>query len=346
MIDKIKKIEVGKIAIDQMEFFLNFNPLIKNSFYQTFFGSWIDFEANIPSTTYYVTLADGDKIAVEITTPPNWKEDHFSIVMLHGLCGSHKSHYIKRLARKFFHMGLRSIRVNFRGCGSGKGLARGIYHSGCSGDVQAVLENMKTIYPKSPMLLMGFSLGANVALKLGGELGARGKEFLQGIIAVSPPADLINSAKRFLLPENRLYERYFLRMLLHGVRHLHQKFQDVPMPNALPPNMNIGDFDDLYVAPRTNFPSALDYYRECSSKYLIHKIKVSTKILFSEDDPLISSTSLDHLILPSNIHIYKTKFGGHIGYIGQNIFRDFRWMDNQVIGWVESSIRSYRNGAR
>lgn len=321
-----------------MEFFLNFKPLVKNSFCQTLLGACVDFERDFKSKTHLVALPDHDQIALEVSRPEGWKQEDYTVLMLHGLCGSHKSHYLKRLGKRFYQMGMQVVRMNFRGCGSGRGLAKNIYHSGCSPDVAHVLKHLKHHFPKSKIILMGFSLGANVVLKLAGELKDEGPEYLDKVVAISPPADLLASARLFLKPQNQVYANYFLKILLNNVRYLHNKFPDLPKPH-LPTGMNINDFDEFYVAPRARFTSALEYYQMCSSKHYVSDIRVPTKVLFAKDDPLIASSSLDQMVLPDNVHVYKTQFGGHIGYMGKNIFREFRWMDNLITSWVQEHLK-------
>lgn len=323
-----------------MAYFLDFKPLIKSAYGQTVFSSLIDFDTGIESKTYFVLLGDGDQMAYEESIPPSWDPSKPLVILVHGLCGSHRSHYMKRIARKLYNRGYNSIRINLRGCGSGRGLARNIYHSGCSPDVYKVVKAVKERYPNTHLYLMGFSLGGNVSLKLAGELKGDDHELLSGVIGVSAPVDLLQSARLFSHPENHFYEKYFLKLLVQDVEYLHTTFKDLPLPN-LPSNMNINDFDELYVAPRANFSNALDYYRCCSSKKVIPDIKIPAKILFALDDPIIRHTSLDECNLSDNIEVYKTKYGGHIGFMGLSIFKEFRWMDHQVIRWVEEIESTY-----
>lgn len=80
---------------------LPFNPFpfIKGSFPQTFMGSLPCIRRGPRSHTSFISLPDGDYIALEITTPKNWKKTDPSVVMIHGLCGSHKSACLVRLAK-------------------------------------------------------------------------------------------------------------------------------------------------------------------------------------------------------------------------------------------------------
>ena len=319
------------------EEFLKFKPLIKSSYYQTMIGSLVDFEPELPSRTHIVKLRDGDLLALEISTPKNWKKGDWTVFMIHGLCGSHKSHYMKRIARKFRDIGIQSIRINLKGCGSGRGLAKGIYHSGSSSDVFEAIESVRQAFPDSPKLLMGISLGANISLKLAGELGSEGRKYLKGVLAISPPADLLSSARLFTLSENKVYANYFLKLLMRDVAYRH-KFFDLG-PHNLPKTVTLNDFDEIYTAPLAKFSSAFEYYYYSSSKRVVSKIDLPTKILFANDDPIIKSTILDDIDLPANVEVFKTKHGGHIGFVGLNIFKEFRFMDKIVIDWVLDSIK-------
>ena len=317
---------------------LPFKPLIKNSHYQTLFGTMFDFEPELLSEQHRVTLPDGDIISLEVSTPKTWKDDGWTVFMVHGLCGSHRSHYMKRLARKFYKQGIQAVRINLRGCGSGKGLAKGIYHSGSSDDVLACIESIGKRYPKSSKILMGVSLGGNISLKLVGELKEEAKRHIKGVIAISPPADLLASARLLGLPQNAFYANYFLRLLVEDVEFRHQHFQ-LP-PHNLPKNITLNEFDEIYTAQEAKFSNAFEYYYYSSSKRVVHQIALPAKILFAQDDPIIKSTVFDEIDLPEHVEIYKTEYGGHIGFMGWNIFKEFRWMDKVILDWVREFIET------
>ena len=83
------------------------------------------------------------------------------------------------------------------------------------------------------------------------------------------------------------------------------------------------------------FASARDYYEKCSSVHLIPDISIPVKILLSEDDPIISSSSLEGVRLPSNVDVFKTKKGGHMGYLGHpSGERGVFWLDSVLLDWI------------
>jgi predicted alpha/beta-fold hydrolase len=309
-------------------------PFITDPHRQTIIGSFFNILMEPSSERKIIRLPDGDRIAFEITTPKEWKPTDLTVVMIHGLCGSHRSPYLVRLSKRLESQGVRAVRINMRGCGSGKGLARQMYHGGRSEDVFEVLKQLKLETPDSPTVLVGFSLGGNIALKMTGELSALAKEFLIGVIAVSPPVDLYSSVVLLGLSDNEIYEKYFVGLMRDDVHYRHKKFKELPRIN-LPRNLKLYEFDQLYTAPFYGFRDARDYYEKCSAAQYISDIAIPCKILLAEDDPLVSSSSLDYLKLPKHIDIFKTKKGGHMGYLahpgeGKGLY----WLDALMMDWI------------
>ena len=310
-------------------------PLLRGPHHQAIVNSLFNFLFEPASDQLIVPLSDGDKISLEITTPRDWKESNLTVFLVHGLCGSHKSSNLVRLARRLEPLGIRTVRFNMRGCGSGKGLAKQIYHSGRSEDIFASIKAVKRMAPESPIVLIGFSLGGNLVLKMAGELDCLAPSFIQKVIAVSPPVDLYSSILMLGDSANAMYEKYFYRLLRANVHYLHKKFKDLP-PIELPRSLKLYEFDQIYTAPTCGFQSADDYYSRCSSAQFIPNITVPCTILFAEDDPIVSSHSLDQLSPPPNVEIVKTKNGGHMGYLGDpRHSRGFYWLDSVLLDWIQ-----------
>lgn len=309
-------------------------PFFTDPHKQTIINSFFNLLFEPPSERKLVHLPDGDKISLEISTPREWKPTDLTVLLVHGLCGSHRSPNLVRMTKRLEPMGIRTVRYNMRGCGSGKGLAKHIYHSGRSEDLFEAIKALKKEFPESPIVLIGFSLGGNLVLKLAGELGSIGKEFLKGVIAVSPPVDLYSSVQMLGDPTNAMYERYFYRMLRADVHYRHKKFKDLPNIR-LPRNLKLYEFDQLYTAPTCGFKNADDYYSKCSSANVVPDIVIPTKILLAEDDPIISSGSLDQFAIPAAVDLFKTKKGGHMGYLGTpGTEKGFYWLDSLLVDWI------------
>ena len=303
-------------------------PLTSGCHRQTIISSFVNFCRAPFSKTQYVHLPDHDWLAMEVTTPPTWKKTDLTVVMVHGLCGSHKSPYMVRMARKLAAKGVKVVRVNMRGCGSGKGLARRIYRAGCSDDILCAFKEIKKAAPESPTILMGFSLGGNVVLKLTGELAENAPQYYQRVIAVSPPADLVSGIHRIESPKNRIYERYFMRLLVEDVLYRHKHFPELP-EIELSKELKALDFDSIYMAPLFGYHNVFDYYRNNQAINVIQNIAIPTTVLFAEDDPIIDAHMFDHITLPETVSVHTTSRGGHLGYLGApNSEGGVHWLDH------------------
>src|ERR1019366_9454551 len=135
--------------------------------------------------------------------------------------------------------------------------------------------------------LIGYSMGGNLVLKLAGELGENAPPELHSVVGVSPAIDLGPSAAALHRPENRLYERRFLRNLLKRFRRKVQLF-----PRAFDPNRAVGirslrDFDDRITALYSGFLSAEDYYFRAAAARVVDRIAVPTLVLHALADPFV-----------------------------------------------------------
>jgi hypothetical protein len=309
-------------------------PLFKGSFRQTIFATIPSILHRPISHTKFVLLPDKDHLALEVTVPNTWKKNDLTVLMIHGLCGSHNSPILVRLAKKLQDINVRSIRLNLRGCGSGKGKAKKIYHAGQSEDVYEAIKAIHNDTPDSKIILMGFSLGGNIVLKLAAELSVGNINLLKKVIAINPPVDLHASINLLASAENQVYERYFINLLKKDIKFRYKKFPDIEKIEY-PKKFHFYDFNNLYIVPQYGYKDLNDYYKRCSSKFLIPAINIDTNILFSEDDPIIKIQDFENFCMPSSVHLFKTKNGGHLGYFSKpGKSKSFYWIDDLILKWI------------
>jgi predicted alpha/beta-fold hydrolase len=310
-------------------------PILRGGHAQTVAAMfWPSRSGSYASEHRLIDLPDGDRLVLVVSTPPEWRPEHRTVVLVHGLCGCYGSPYMKRIAGKLYRRGIRAIRVNLRGCGSGAGLARYPYHSGRSDDARQVIEWLDHASPESPVTLVGFSLGGNIVLKMAGEDADRPSGKLDSLISISPPIDLIACSQLIEQPHNRIYDRYFVRRLLSDIRERQRFFPDLPVVE-FPSRPTLRAFDDLYTAPRSGFRDALDYYTRASSGPLVERIVVPTLIVSSRDDPFIAVAPFEQLPQRRNIELCITQHGGHLGFLGfTGQWLNYRWMDELVVDWI------------
>ena len=309
-----------------------FNPpkWMSGALWQTIFPYYIPFkEKPIPGEHIKVQLEDGDQLLVRLSLPKGWKNGQRIVVLIHGLAGSEESPYLIRMGEKLFKRGYAVVKVNLRGCGPGRGLARYPYHSGRSEDTKALLKLLLARFPDSPVTQIGFSLSANITLKMLGEANSPVPANIDSAIAVSPPLDLTKTAYKITEENMRLFEFFFLLKLKRELKKFYADFPDEKKID-FPKKLNMIAFDNNYTAPRSGYDSALDYYAKVSSDQFVPNIAIKTLILHSVDDPVVESNVLHKIQVPDCIDILEFERGGHVGFYDKKGF----WMDEALLRWV------------
>lgn len=310
-------------------------PLLRNPHIQTVLGALVPgLDCALPDQRSLVRLADGDHLVLHNNTPPGWKSGDPLALLVHGLSGSHLSPHIRRLAALLLARRVRVVRMDLRGAGAGVALARGVYHAGRSDDIRAVLAELHSWSPASPLLLIGLSLGGALSLRLAGEAAKRPVPGLSRIAAVSPPIDLPRCSALLAQPRNRIYEDRFIRDLLYDARQRQRFFPDLPPLRFPRRRLTIRMFDDLYTAPRSGFANAQEYYRTASCAPLIPHIQLPALILTARDDPFIAIEPFEELKVPSHLLVRIVQHGGHLGFLGWDGFGGIRWAERRIVEWI------------
>ncbi len=259
---------------------------------------------------------------------------------MHGLGGHADSSYMVRVANKFLQKGWITFRLNHRGAGQGRGLAKSLYHAGKSEDLQPVLQKLAASHPEQEIVVVGFSLSGNLLLKYLGEKKGFPPENFSGAIALSPPIDLAVAARAMRRWRNLLYDLRFTRLLKRLLLEYQNQFTDFPR-FELPFNLTVYAFDQLVTAPLNGFVSAEDYYAQCSAKQFLANLSHPTVIIAADDDPFIPGSI--YLDFPANdcMRLNLTRSGGHMGFISRQktSWQDYRWMDEAVVRYAEGLCR-------
>lgn len=247
-------------------------------------------------------------------------------LLIHGLTGCVDSYFVRRAARALLEAGFPVLRLNLRGAGASRPYCREMYHSGRSEDLAAVLDQLAA---PDGVVLVGWSLGANMLLKGVAEFGA--EKGVRGAVAVSAPIDLRMTAERFHAPRNALYQRTMLK-------NMRAEFAGVPGGLSQRERARLSEvrtvvaFDDAFTAPNNGFADAADYYALCSANRYLADIRVPTRVIHALDDPWIPDEmylAVDWEALP-DISATLTRWGGHVGFHGA----DGVWTDREIVRFL------------
>jgi len=273
-------------------------------------------------------LEDGDRLVLFELPGTSGVRVH----LFHGLSGDVDAEYMRRTTARLQAEGHAVWAVNHRGCGAGRGLARGAYHSGKTEDLAAVLAASRAEAPELVHLVIGFSLSGNLCLLHAG----RGESpRADGLVAVNPPVDLERCALDLQRGLSRLYDARFMRRLRRTVRE-RERAGHTQRSYSLPRGTSLREFDDLVTAPECGFADGLDYYRQCSSLPHLGAIETPTVILTAGDDPFVDPSVYAGAELSSEVLLHLEPNGGHVGYLTRRGLGWGRWLDGALLHYVDA----------
>jgi predicted alpha/beta-fold hydrolase len=266
--------------------------------------------------------------------------DHPTLLLLHGLEGSSGAHYMGGMADKAWAAGWNVIRLNQRNCGETEHLSRGLYHSGLTHDPLFVLREIVDADGVRAVVIAGYSLGGNLALKLAGEIGESFTP-LKAVCAVSPTMDLGACVKALERRSNLAYEFNFVRRLKARMRRKASLFPDLFSVEPLRRVWTVRQFDEAYTAPHHGFRDATDYYHRASALRVIDRIRVPALILTAEDDPFVPVGPFRDQALAHNPHVTTvvTRHGGHCAFVEKgNGEYDGYWAEREVVRFAIANL--------
>jgi uncharacterized protein len=309
------------------------HPFVRGGHAQTIVGCYLPVGVRLNgSRQRRVPLADGDSVVLHDDGPV---EARSAALLVHGLGGCGLSGYMLRCSAKLRQRGVRVFRMDLRGCGAGIGLARHPLHAGRSEDAAAALAYASQECPGLPIHVVGFSMGANIVLKLVGELGDRAPAWLASVMAVSPPIDLVGCSQAIVRSLGGHYDRRFVQSLLRHVRQRTRLLPDALVRPLDPRPQTIREFDRRFTAPLSGFADVDDYYTRASSGPLLSKIAVPTLIVAAASDPIVPVAPFKRASYSPTTQLAITPCGGHLGYVGaRGDDPDCRWLDWRVVEWV------------
>lgn len=262
------------------------------------------------------------------------------VILLHGLGGSASSPYIAGFAQAALRCGWRSLVMQFRGASEEPNRLPRAYHSGETGDLSFLLDELAKREPDVKKAIVGVSLGGNVLLKWLGEVSSQ--SLIQAAVAVSVPFQLRIAADKMNRGFSRLYQTYLLR----NMRQVFQRKMDKLGDKLADTIKQMDDcdcfwtFDDRVTAPLYNFPNVHAYYRQASSRQYLIDIKTPTLIIHALDDPFMTPEVLPGIgELSDDVTLEWSKKGGHVGFIGGDMPGNPEyWLDQRIPQFLQDYL--------
>jgi predicted alpha/beta-fold hydrolase len=286
------------------------------------------------------TTPDADVLEVDRLEGP--RPDAPQLVILHGLEGSARSHYVRGTLAEAQRRGWGATLLLFRSCGTTLNRTPRFYHSGETGDLTLVVDRVLYEYPRAPLVLVGYSLGGNVLLKWLGERGAGVPDRIRAAVAVSVPFDLARGSRHMQRGFAHVYEAHFLRSLKRKTFAKLSQFPDLADPARVAAARTLFEFDDAVTAPVHGFASAEDYYARSSALGYLSRVRLPTLLLSATDDPFLPASVLDDVrAIAARTPALTVEFlatGGHVGFVAGPPWRPFYYAEWRVGAFLEQQL--------
>lgn len=266
----------------------------------------------LPGTPVDVPTGHGDTLHGWWSEPAAPHAGH-TLVVLHGIGGNHRAGQLVTLGRAWLQRRLGPVLLfSLRGAHTSPALPR-LYHGGSSDDVDDVYGWVCRRSDK--IVMVGLSLGANILVKWLGQYQVHDSK-LEMAVSVSNPWDLRGCCEHM---ETSAWGRFYRAVMVNGLRQrclrCLQAFPGSLRAEDVKRTRTFFDFDSVVTAPLHGFASAHDYYAQSSASRYLDSVKAPLLCVDALDDPFRHPAALPRTA-PPNVELYRTEYGGHLGYLG------------------------------
>jgi uncharacterized protein len=251
-------------------------------------------------------------------------------VLIHGWEGAGDSSYLLSAATRMQVEGWDVIRLHLRDHGPSHHLNEDLFHSNRLPEVVGAVARIAELYPDMPLVLGGFSLGGNFALRVAARAAAAGIP-LARVMAVCPvldPASTLDAMEH----GPRLYERYFMKKWRRSLQIKASLFPQRYRFGDLRRFRGLRDMTEFFVRGFSDYDDLDSYlagYAIVGDR--LATLAAPTLLVAATDDPVIPARDLARLARPPGLRVLATTRGGHCGFLPS--MAGASWIDGQMAAW-------------
>lgn len=273
------------------------------------------------------------------------------VIVVHGIGGSSESRYVIRAAVALHRAGHHVVRLDLRGAGASVPDAPSLYHAGLSADLGVVAARLASDARADGVVLLGFSGGGSMALKLAGELGGGGElgdrlrreigDALRAVVSVSAPLDYTKVGAWMDTLARLPYRFHVLRGLSNGAREFARQHPARAhyRPSDVKRMSTFRHYDSTIIVPMHGFTDVDAYYAAASPGPWLGRIRVPTLLLHADDDPMVPASTVTPWLAGASpaVRVALTPHGGHLGWVSG--FDEASW----ITGWATKRALAFVN---
>jgi uncharacterized protein len=256
-------------------------------------------------------------------------------VLLHGWEGSAQSSYILNTTARLLDNGYDVLRLNFRDHGDTHHLNAELFHSCRIDEVVGAVKQIAQMFDERPLVIGGFSLGGNFALRVALRAAAANIPLTWAFAVcpvISPRAGLasIEDAPWF-------YEHYFMLKWRESLRRKQELFPHNELFSKTQLRGSMRDLTREMVLKHTNFGTLENYLDGYSiAGDTLADLAIPATILTAADDPVIPVAEFHELKLAHDTELVIVPHGGHCGFIRDMSLRS--WAEDFVVSHLDQAL--------
>ncbi|KAJ2484389.1 hypothetical protein EV174_002470 [Coemansia sp. RSA 2320] len=290
-------------------------------------------------------FSDGGKAAVDWALP---RQDAAPgsplIVLVPGITGGSYDYYARSLISRISQepFGYQVVVLHSRGCNGVDLITPKSFHAGMTEDLREFVVHLAKRRPDSPLVGVGFSLGANILTKYIGEEGASCR--FVAAVSVGNPFDIETITSAMCAPTMRnryLYAAALTRSLIaffisnKGVIMGGEVAFDA---EKIMSSRNLKEFNEEYTTKAFGYTSITALNESSSSVRYLKDIQVPMLFINALNDPMCCRRTVpfDEIASNPNLMLACTRYGGHLAYFEGTGVKP--WLPEQLSQFVKAML--------
>ena len=273
-----------------------------------------------------IESSEGSKLLAHYSPHPRPKG---LMIIIHGWEGSSSSAYVLTAGSFFFSRGFSVCRLNLRDHGESHHLNEGLFHGALLQETFDAVNELARQAGRLPVLVLGFSLGANFSLRIAVKHAQTPVPQLRRVFAVSPPLDPYKTTLAIDRAPT-LYRKYFLQKWKRSLKKKQMLFPSRYSFTAMLGAKTCMELTEQMMSYFPDFPSYRDYFRLYTlERESFKELNIPVTIFTAADDPVIPAEDFQQLVNLPLLEVLHQPFGGHCGFI--DLFPHRRWYNEKIM---------------
>jgi uncharacterized protein len=252
-------------------------------------------------------------------------------ILLSGWEGHARATYMVRTAETLYRAGFDVYRLTYPDHGDTHDLNEAVFHFGMLDKVAEALHRIVTAIRTRPVLVVGFSMGGNLALNL----AVRGLPGLKGVFAVSPALDF---GKAMAVLQSSLFHGPFLKLWKTSLQRKQALFPKTHDFKSVESAGSVSEVAGDLLARQGKVPSFGDYASRYSlTPAKLKELAVPAYIVTSTDDPIVGTAPYEQFQGIERLTLDVQRHGGHVGFI-DSLFGP-AWYEGRVLEQIREVLK-------